>query len=609
MSFMGKTTLIMDIEVYRNYFLVMFLNPAKGSVAHFELFEGNALDIARIKGILRVSRIVTFNGNNYDLALLTMALEGYSNEQLKNLSDKIIVNGFKPWALGIQLIECDHVDLIEVAPGQAGLKKYGARMGTQKLQDLPLAPDSLITAEQRPLLRQYCENDLHLTNELRLALSKQLELREKLSEQYKTDLMSKSDAQIAETVIRQGVEEITNRPVYKPSGSAETSFRYDLPAFISFSTPELRRVAQIVTNAEYHTNSAGRPQMPQALAKLTIQIGNSTYKIGIGGLHSTEKKAMHESDEDYVLIDRDVASYYPSIMLNLGLEPPQMRGAFTPVFRSIVEQRLAAKKSGDTTTADTLKITINGTYGKTGSQYSRLYAPKLLIQTTITGQLSLLMLIEMLEGEGIPVVSANTDGVVIKCPRNKTDLMEFVVWEWEQRTGFVTEETEYTGLYSRDVNNYLAIKPNGQLKSKGEFAYTSLATDPNADILIDAVANFIRDGKPIAETIHECRDIKKFVHVRLVGGGAVDQEGNHLGKHVRWYYANGVTGSITYALNGYRVPKTEGARPLMDLPKELPDDINFDYYLEEAKSRLASVGIANDADFIPLSLRSQKKAA
>jgi len=602
-------SLMMDIEVYRNYFLVMFFNPEKGTVAHFELFDGHPLDIARIKGILRASRIFTFNGINYDLPVLTQALEGYTTEQLKNLSDKIIVNGIHPWSMGIRNIECEHVDLMNVAPGMAGLKKYGARLGTKKLQDLPIEPSALITPEQHALLREYCENDLRLTNELRLALTPELDLRERMSEQYQIDLLSKSDAQIAEVVIGREVEKLTGEPVVKPDGQQDRAIRYEPPAFLSFTSNEMKRVLQIASNADFFTDAGGKPKIPPALQKLKINIGAGVYKMGIGGLHSSEKKAMHESDGDFVLIDRDVTSYYPSIFLNLGLEPPQMRGGFTPVFRKIVEQRLEAKKSGDTTTADSLKITINGTYGKTGSKYSRLYAPKLLIQTTITGQLALLMLIEMLEDEGIPVVSANTDGIVIKCPRSKIDLMNFVVWEWETKTGFNTEDTEYAGLYSRDVNSYLAIKPNGMIKSKGAFAYASLRTDPNSDVIIDAVADFIRYGKPISETIHECRDINKFVMVRKVENGAVDQSGIPLGKHVRWYYALGVSGSITYQVNGYRVPKTEGARPLMELPEGLPDDINFAYYINEAKTRLAEIGIANDAEFVPLSLRQQKKAA
>lgn len=103
------------------------------------------------------------------------------------------------------------------------------------------------------------------------------------------------------------------------------------------------------------------------------------------------------------------------------------------------------------------KLQINGTFGKTGSPYSVLFAPEMLIQTTMTGQLLLLMLIEWHEAYGIPVVSANTDGIVIYCHRDKLSLSEALIAEWENRTGLEMETTEYKSLHSKDVNNYIAI--------------------------------------------------------------------------------------------------------------------------------------------------------
>lgn len=235
------------------------------------------------------------------------------------------------------------------------------------------------------------------------------------------------------------------------------------------------------------------------------------------------------------------------------------------------------------------KIQINGSFGKFGSPYSKLYSPTLLIQTTVTGQLSLLMLIEQLESEGIPVVSANTDGIVIKCPRDKIALMELIVLEWEVATGFETEATEYLALYSRDVNNYVAIKPDG-FKVKGVYAPAALQKNPTNEIVTKAVIEFLQKGIPVEQTIHGCTDITKFVSVRTVKGGAV-KDGAYLGKAVRWYYALGELGTINYKVNGYTVPRTEGAKPLMDLPEAFPDDVDLDWYIAEAQSILRDIGV------------------
>lgn len=588
---MKKQTLILDTEIYRDYYLASFLSVETGRCRHFEMFDGQPLDDMTIRAILRQYRIITFNGNNFDIPLLTVALGGADCAKIKSLSDRIIKTNVKPWTIGLESIRCDHIDLIEVAPGIASLKIYGGRLHCQKLQDLPIEPDSSIGPELRPLLREYCENDLRTTLALFRKLEAQIQLRERMTAEYGVDLRSKSDAQIAEAVIKHEVEKITRRKLEKkdPFRLAGQTFNYQLPDFIQSHGEPLRHAINVVGSAAFTIASNGTVQMPKEVANLKIQIDGSTYRMGIGGLHSSEKSTAHFADDQNALIDRDVASYYPAIILNCGLRPAHMGENFTSVYRTIVNRRLAAKRAKDTVTADSLKITINGSFGKFGSPYSTLYSPTLLIQTTVTGQLSLLMLIEMLESEGIAVVSANTDGIVIKCPREKLNLCEFVVWEWEHATGFETEATEYQAIYSRDVNNYIAIKKDG-VKVKGVYAPAALQKNPTNEIVTMAVIKFLQQRVAIEETIGACKDITKFVTVRTVKGGAIDQGGNYLGKAIRWYHAVGIAGPITYKVNGYTVPRSEGARALMQLPEEFPDDVDFKWYVDEAHSILRDIG-------------------
>ena len=153
----------------------------------------------------------------------------------------------------------------------------------------------------------------------------------------------------------------------------------------------------------------------------------------------------------------------------------------------------------DKTTADSLKITVNGSFGKLGSPYSVLFSPDLMLRVTVTGQLSLLMLIEEFEYEGIPVISANTDGVVLKCPREKLSAMKKVIEWWEGETGFETEESIYDAIYSRDVNNYIAIG-NGKVKTKGAYAESGWQKNPTNRICVDSVIEFLTEGVASART-------------------------------------------------------------------------------------------------------------
>lgn len=583
-------TVALDIETYKDYFLAMFKSAENGKTWAFEMFPGKKLDATAIKGVLKRNRIITFNGNSFDLPLLNAALTGADCAQIKRYCDQIIVEGLAHWHLGLEApAGVDHIDLIEVAPGKAGLKMYGGRMHCPTMQDLPISPSASIDPLQRSLLKTYCENDLDLTIMLFNRLKDQIALREQMTKEYGEDLRSKSDAQIAEAVIKNKIREMTGKTIGKARIPPGTKFKYKAPPFIMFRTPKLNDVLTQIVGMEFVLDKNGRPQCPP-LEDFAIKIGTSTYRMGIGGLHSSESKAVHYADENTHLIDRDVASYYPSIILNCGLYPKHIGEKFLDVYGDIVARRLAAKKAKDAVTADSLKITINGSFGKFGSQFSVLYSPDLLIQTTVTGQLALLMLIESLEIEGVPVVSANTDGIVMKCPAEKLTVADDVVAVWEFITSFATEATHYTALYSRDVNNYVAVKPDGKVKTKGAYATTGLMKSPAAEICIDAVVAFMVNDTPVEKTIYSCSDIRKFVSIRQVKGGG-EYQGTPLGKVARWYYAHGSTSAIRSISNGNKVATTDGCIPLMTLPSAIPDDLDRHRYVAIAKNMLADIGL------------------
>ena len=329
---------------------------------------------------------------------------------------------------------------------------------------------------------------------------------------------------------------------------------------------------------------------------LKIPIGSSTYQMGIGGLHSTEKSQFLEVG-DGILADFDVSSFYPSIILQQQLSPKSMGKDFLNLYKSMVARRLQAKSINDTVTADTLKIVLNSSYGKMGNKYSPLFAPSLLLQTTLTGQLTLLMLIERMEAAGISIVSANTDGVVCRCSKDLERDMEMVAFDWELDTSYCLERTDYKLVASRDVNSYLAVKTNGKVKRKGIFKHSGLMKNPDRSIVYDAVVSFLSHGTPIEETIRGCDDVKQFVSARKVTGGA-KWDGELLGKTVRFYSSTTslmVDPAIHYAVNGNKVPKSSGCRPLMELCDGLPEDLNYQTYIEDARGLLKEVGYSENS--------------
>ena len=255
---MKRPLVLLDIELYKNYLLIKFTTVADGRVKQFELYPGSPdLNVANIVKILHSFTVVTFNGNGYDQWILFYAIQRKrTNRELKRLSDAIIVQNMRPWQLrdeySIEIPKWfDHIDLIEVAPGLHGLKMYGGRLHCKRLQDLPIEPDALISDSDRAVLSEYCGNDLFTTKALYLALKDQIDLRVTMSAQYGVDLRSKSDAQIAEAVIKHEIEQMSGKRVFRPELPRDYRFKYKAPAYVKFKDPELQQILQEVQDCYF----------------------------------------------------------------------------------------------------------------------------------------------------------------------------------------------------------------------------------------------------------------------------------------------------------------------------------------------------------------------
>jgi hypothetical protein len=556
--------IILDCETYTNYFLLSMLDTDSGKIKDFELYDGQPFDAKTVQTILRNHTTLGFNSLNYDLPVIVAALRGDNNAQIKQLSDDII-NAPKLWPVlkkhKINIpASFDHIDIMPIPIGQASLKIYGGRLHAPKLQDLPIEPNAIITPEQRAILRLYCHNDLR----------------------------SNSDAQIAENVIKHELE-AKNIDCTRPTVKIGTKYKYTTPKHITFKNPLFNDLVAMIERTDFVVNDNGQVALPDELLT-KISFDGAAYQLGIGGIHSCESSQAVIAQDDECLFDIDVASYYPYLIIDGQYYPKHLTREFLTVYESIVNRRIEAKRKKDTVTADSLKITVNGSFGKFGSKYSFLYSPDLLINTTITGQLTLLMLIEMITAAGGRVKSANTDGIVIQCKKRDVAAIRDTVSLFELNTIFTMEYTEYRALYSINVNNYLAVKPDGKVKGKGQFAIGGLAKNPTNTISVKAAIAYLTKQTPIKDTILQCQDIRDFVNLRTVQGGAI-KDNQPIGKSIRWYHSTSTMTAIHYAKNNNKVPKSDGAKPVMDYPDTLPTDIDYQFYIQEAKNIIKSTGV------------------
>ena len=203
----------------------------------------------------------------------------------------------------------------------------------------------------------------------------------------------------------------------------------------------------------------------------------------------------------------------------------------------------------------------------------------------------LLMLIEWLEHAGATTLSANTDGIAIRYSRDKEELVQQVVARFSEVSRFSFEFTPYRVLAMKDVNNYIAVKPDRSLKVKGIYSPLSLRKNPTAQVCADAVGMWLSQGTPFENTIQNA-PFCDFISARNVTGGGA-QMGQYLGKVVRWYQSNDpALEPIRYAKNNNKVPKTDGARACMTMFDKIthPADLDYAWYRKEAVKIAVALG-------------------
>jgi len=304
---------------------------------------------------------------------------------------------------------------------------------------------------------------------------------------------------------------------------------------IVFSTPPFQHLHAQLCDGTVSTEHGGSLHLPALDARQTLPLAGTSFAIGIGGLHSVDTSGILTADATTALIDLDVVSYYPSIIIHEGIFPTQLGPSFVSDLALLRDQRMAAKRAGDTVTSTALKIVLNSAYGKLNDQHSPLRSLPDAYRVTITGQCFLLMLIERLHLAGAEILSANTDGVTIRwTPTAVTERLPGLLADWSSTTGMELERTDFVRLCRRDVNSYLALTTAGTVKSKGAFNPDSGKGD--GQVIKRAAEGWLLRGINPAQTIDSTTDVTSFLfYQRAKNGGMICHGDSDIGGIARWY--------------------------------------------------------------------------
>jgi hypothetical protein len=521
----NNMTWIYDIETYRNFMSTTFKNYKTGEVKVFVIY-GDRNDTQQLINFIDDPNkwLVGYNNYNFDNQILKyMWLNRfdyigeesiYITEDVYRIAKSIIEDNTNDytWKLPFKFL-----DLMKIGNlGHKSLKLTGTVLKWPKLQDLPIDWDEDIKDEDVDTILKYNLNDVEITEALMRLLEPQIKMRFDVSKAYGVNAYTESDSGIANKLLEKFYSESSGLSVkeFKHMRTRRKKIFFSDVVFedIQFETEELNTMAtEIRENVMYE-------QTP--FFKKSIVIDNVKYKLGIGGIHSDDKGNLFESNDEEDIVDADIASMYPSIIINNNIHPEHLGSAFIKKYKEVRDERVDAKHNGDKAVADTLKIALNSTYGKMKFENHWLYDPLAALRITINGQLYILMLIEKLVMNNFKVISANTDGIITIVPKDRADEYKDICKTWEKQTNFELEYTYYSKYARRDVNNYIAITTNGKIKTKGEFIVPDIANLPNDSFMLRrgfdkpiiaiALNEYFMHGKPVAETIKNHTDIYDF---------------------------------------------------------------------------------------------------
>lgn len=163
----------------------------------------------------------------------------------------------------------------------------------------------------------------------------------------------------------------------------------------------------------------------------------------------------------------------------------------------------------------------NTCYGATKSDFNPLYDPKMANQICITGQLLLVDLIEKIEPY-CKLLQSNTDGILI-VPNNK-DMIKQIILDWQKRTRINLEIDDCSGIWQKDVNNYIMTFSNGDIKAVGAFV-TDIKPNKinpikhmgNARIIALSIVDYFTKNIPVETTINNHNDLLDFQIITKTG--------------------------------------------------------------------------------------------
>lgn len=530
---------VYDVEIFPNVFTIAFEHTEAPIKVAYEIseFRNDTGALLEFLHWLKVKhgRLVGFNNVGFDYPILhTLVQMGKGDANTLYQKGQAIIESakgeFGRFAHRVRPSDCfiPQVDLYLIhhfdnAAHSTSLKMLEFNMRMHTIEDLPFPVGTVLNPEHVKVLKQYNTHDVSATKAFYHHSAEMLAFRAELTRKYGQDFTNKNDTAIGKAFFVMKLEEAgvscydfgpkgrTPRQTPRPIINLKDAI---LP-WIQFEQPEFNRVLNWFKEQSI-TETKG------VFKDIVAKVEGFDFVFGLGGIHGSVKNKVVQADDEHVILDLDVTSYYPNIAIQNNLYPQHLGETFGRIYQSLFEQRKKyGKKSAE---SQMLKLALNGVYGDSGNKFSVFYDPLFTMSITLNGQLLLCMLAErLMQNPDLRILQINTDGITIRVPSNRFSRasVDATCKRWELMTRMTLESVEYDRMFIRDVNNYIGVYKDGKVKRKGAYehqaggwydsGYNGWSQNASALVVPKVAEKVLVHGAPIRKTVEEWPDLFDFM--------------------------------------------------------------------------------------------------
>ena len=518
--------IVWDCETYQNVFTISAHHAHLPIEWSFEISDWRNDSGAIIQWVHWLksigARMVGFNSIGFDYPILhALCRMGQANARtlydkaqaiIESQDDNRWMHMVKPTERLVDQIDLFLIHHFDNRARSTSLKVLEFNMRADNISDLPFPIGTSLTLDQLPVLRAYNRHDVLQTIQFYHHSTESIRFREELTARYQRDFMNHNDTKIGKDYFVMELEAAGVQCYdYGPQGRQprqtrrpSIALRDAILPWITFQEPEFQRVLEWLKEQTI-TETKG------VFKDITATVRGFTFVFGLGGIHGSVENEILESDEDSVIVDLDVTSYYPTLAIANGFYPQHLGQSFVDIYSHLFEQRKSYPKGSPENAM--LKLALNGVYGDSNNGFSVFYDPLFTMRITLNGQLLLCKLVEyILQVPEVRLIQCNTDGITVRIPRKSSYALQEACDKWQFLTRLNLEQVNYKRMCIRDVNNYLGQYENGKVKRKGAYEYEMEWHQDHSALVVPKVAEkVLLEGAPIRETVENWPDIMDFM--------------------------------------------------------------------------------------------------